>query len=96
MLKAIAHADRERAVNVEESNDTSGYRTLSCVLMENTITEEHTYRVFNFWSDLTQHDALLASCAGTFTSSALMLLMQITFRRSAPMLNWKLDLSGIS
>lgn len=95
MLKAIAHADKERAINVEESNDTSGYRTLSCVLMEGTISQRSIRSVISNWKEMAGNDSLLCHCASSMPSTKVALLMQATFRRSAPMLTWRLDLSDL-
>ena len=95
MLKAIAHADKERAVNVEESNDATGYRTLSCVLMEETLSEQNVNIIAWKWRESAGDDSLLSHCAGNLTVPDLRLLLSFTLRRSAPMLAWRLDLLDI-
>ena len=92
MLKAIAQADKERAINVEESNDTSGYRTLSCVLREETIPDTFMNNTIISWREMANADGMLSHCASDLIFVNVLLLMRITFRRSAPMLTWKLEL----
>ena len=91
MLKAIARADKERAIEVEESNDTTGYRTLSCVLMESTISRASLNTVASTWRDTIAGDNSLSHCTSTVTLAHVLLLVQLTFRCSAPMLTWQLE-----
>lgn len=90
MLKAIATADRYRAVEIEVGNDESSYRTLSSVLTWARLSEESTEKIVDEWRKFVQDDDLLRH-ARDMAVEKLMLLVQTTFENSAPMLTWKLD-----
>lgn len=91
MVKAIARADKERAIEVEESNETTGYRTLSTVLRAESISDELLNKVLGRWRLAAREDELISYGAERMSLAKLTLLAEVTFRHSAPMLAWTMD-----
>lgn len=92
MLNAIAMIDKELAINTEESNDTTGYRTLSTVLRDESLDRNLMIRIQDLWRSAAESDQLIGHCAHRMPDRKIRLLAEVTFTHSAPMLSWTMDL----